>query len=101
VSAGGTSAGTSTGGSAAGGDASGRCEMAEDCTSCRFPTAPQKAADCYCPGCVTKPMSKSACAANQMAFQALCKIVSPPCPRIVCTPPPPPTCAQHLCVGAK
>ena len=101
VSAGGANAGTSTGGSATGGDASGSCEMDEDCTSYMFPTAPQKAADCYCTGCANKPLSKSACTANQMAFGEVCKNVIRPCPRIACLPPPSPACAQHLCVGAK
>jgi hypothetical protein len=104
-SAGATSGGVSSAGSATGGAPSGgsggnplACDNDTDCAACRYATAPKTAMDCYCPSCGQTPLSKSACTANQAAWQKQCSQAPMVCPAIACVEPPIPQCKSHMCV---
>jgi hypothetical protein len=113
ASGGSASGGTASGGSASGGVSSGgassggasgdplACKEDTDCVACRYPTAPQTKADCYCASCAGAPLSKTACAANQAAWEKSCAATPIPCPAIACIQPPVPQCRSNMCGAAK
>jgi hypothetical protein len=93
-------AGSATGGAPSGGSSGNSlaCDSDTDCAACQYPTAPKSVMDCYCPSCGQTPLSKSACTANQTAWQKQCSQVPIACPGIACGEPPIPQCKSHMCV---
>jgi hypothetical protein len=110
---GGTVAGGGAGGSGGDGTAGGStaCESDSDCINCAYPLLPKMALDCYCATCANRPISITACSANEKAYRIWCKDVPLSCPLTECaaaaklacvagptgTGLPPP---QNICVAA-
>ncbi len=92
--------GSPNGGSPNGGSGAGAqnlCTTDADCTACAYLFAPRKLADCYCASCGDAALSKSGCAENQKAWQAVCSGTPRPCPAIACIQPRAPSCTRGVC----